>query len=332
MRPSTRVPSLNPKGTAMKVASLAWLYAFAATIFTCTCFAQVPAEIGEKLKVIGRTVEVTDTARLYEGRVLEFEPHADMNVERDLRYGPYDENLLDVFATAQKQAQLRPVLVYVPGGGYINAVRRIPDSAFFDNLMVWAVRNGMIGVSMSYRVMPKNAWPAAPEDVGVAVQWIREQIVARGGDPKRIFLMGHSSGAAHVASYVADERFHKARGSGLAGALMLSGFYRLAPKTVGAPGPRRAYFGDDVIQYEERSAQRGLLTRANQPPLMVGFAELDPPPTESQAVQLNDALCKAGHCPTFVRFAGHSHMSEMFSIGTADHSISDSVLAFTRSH
>jgi hypothetical protein len=45
---------------------------------------------------------------------------------------------------------------------------------------------------------------------------------------------------------------------------------------------------------------------------------------------LSDALCGVGpeHCPSLLVAKGHSHMSIVFSIDTADTSVSDAVLAF----
>ena len=66
------------------------------------------------------------------------------------------------------------------GGGFTNPARRVPNSPFFDSLMVWAVRNGMVGINLSYRVVPQSPWPAAAEDVGMVVRWVHDQIAARG--------------------------------------------------------------------------------------------------------------------------------------------------------
>ena len=47
---------------------------------------------------------------------------------------------------------------------------------------------------------------------------------------------------------------------------------------------------------------------------------------------LHDELCKAGsdHCPTMLLAKGESHMSEVFSIGTADQTVSGPILAWMK--
>ena len=53
-------------------------------------------------------------------------------------------------------------------------------------------------------------------------------------------------------------------------------------------------------------------------PLFVVYAELDPPDFHAQSEQLHAALCKAGQCPGSYKLMGHSHMSEVYSINSAD--------------
>lgn len=304
--------------------------AVAAALIAPAAQAQMTPEIAEKIKTIGRVVNPPATAPLYAPRVIESEPYAGVTVQRDIKYGEDPRHMLDLFMPAGAAIAPRPVFVFVHGGGFVRGDRRGPGSPFYDTLMLWAVRNGMIGVNMTYRLAPKDLWPAGAQDVGLAVRWVNEQIAARGGDPKKVFLMGHSAGAAHVASYVADERFHKVPGSGLAGAMMLSGLFQITPELTAQEEPVRLYFGPDAATYGERSAQNGLLK--STVPLWVGFAELNPPGFVAQSEGLNEALCKAGRCPTFVRFAGHSHMSEIYSIHTDDKVVSNAMLAFVKAH
>ena len=93
--------------------------------------------------------------------------------------------------------------------------------------MLWAVKNGFVGVNTTYRLAPASPWPAGAEDLASVVQWVTEKIAERGGDPARIYLMGQSAGAVHVASYVSHPEFHRVKGGGLAGAILVSGIYDL---------------------------------------------------------------------------------------------------------
>jgi triacylglycerol lipase len=84
--------------------------------------------------------------------------------------------------------------------------------------------------------------------------------------------------------------------------------------------PLQAYFGTDVAQYPARSAIPGLV--ATQVPLLLAYAELDPPDFETQSQQLHAALCQAARPQVLYQLMGHSHMSELFAINTADTSLS----------
>ncbi|NML42227.1 alpha/beta hydrolase [Ramlibacter sp. G-1-2-2] len=283
---------------------------------------QVPPAIQAELEKLGRVVAPPPTAALY-APLQQKEPYAGVAVTRDERYGPDARHRLDVFTPAAKDGP-RPVLVFVHGGAFMGGDKRTGDSPFYDNIMLWAVANGMVGVNMTYRLAPQNQWPAAQQDLAAALRWVRANIVARGGDPERIFLMGHSAGAAHVAQYVGHPEFHVARGGGIAGAIMVSGLFD--PSTAEVNPPLQSYFGKDPSKYEAQSALPGM--SASKLPMLFAYAELDPSDFHRQAGQVRSALCEAKRCSPLLLLLGHSHMSEIYSINTADHALTDAIRTF----
>jgi triacylglycerol lipase len=118
---------------------------------------------------------------------------------------------------------------------------------------------------------------------------------------------------------VAHPQFHVAPGSGLAGAVLLSGLFD--PATAEANPPLQAYFGKDMAQYAARSAIPGLV--ASRVPLLIAYAELDPQDFHTQSAQLHTALCNAGRCQGLYKLMGHSHMSEVYSINSADKTVTN---------
>jgi triacylglycerol lipase len=79
----------------------------------------------------------------------------------------------------------------------------------------------------------------------------------------------------------------------------------------------------------QRSAVAGLIK--TKIPFMISAAELDPPPIAAQSALLKDALCKSEHgCVRSIVLPHHSHMSESYSINTADHQLSDQILEFIK--
>ena len=292
--------------------------------------AQMPTDIAAQLQKMGRVVNPPATAAIYAPRALDKEPYQGVSVQRDIAYGTDARHLLDVFTPTAISSMPRKVFVFVHGGGFTRGDRRAPGSPFYDNVMMWAAKNNMIGVNMTYRLAPKDVYPSGAADIGKALGWVYKNIAARGGDPKQVFLMGQSAGAVHVASYVADEKLHPVANPSLKGALMLSGLFSVTPNLIATEPPVKVYFGEDASKFAERSALVGLLK--TRTPLWVAYSELDPPAFELQADILNHALCTAGRCPTFVRFAGQSHMSEIYSINSDDPTIGNAMWDFVKAN
>jgi acetyl esterase/lipase len=299
-----------------------------AAIIACAAFAEespMPPEIAGKLRELGRVIDPPNTRLLY-APLQEKEPYQGVRIERDIKYGPADRNLLDVFMPETPSAG-RPVLIFVHGGAFIGGNKRMPGTPFYDNVMLWAVKNGFVGVNITYRLAPQFPWPAGAEDVATAVQWVSDKISERGGDPAHVYLMGHSAGAIHAASYVSHPEFYKVRDGGLKGVIMVSGIYDLTATPLA--DPERAYFGDDPSHYAGQSSLPGLL-RTNVP-LMAVTAEFDPPGFVKQFDILKEAACKRPNgCARAIMLPQHSHMSEVYSINTADARLTSEILDFVK--
>ena len=281
-------------------------------------------EIATAVKQIGPIIDPPATAALF-APLQKKEPYAGVTVTRDEKYGADPRNRLDVFQPAKSDGARRPILIFVHGGAFTGGDKHPPGNPFYDNIMLWAVANGMVGVNITYRLAPEHPYPAGAEDVAMAVQWTLENAAKIGGDPRRIFLMSHSAGAMHVATYVAHPEFQKVKGGGLAGAILVSGIYELTSDADGPP--QRAYFGNDLAKWTERSSLTGLV--ATTLPLMVVRAELDPTVFIVQGDVLNAAMCAGRNgCPTHRVLQGHSHMSEIYSINTDETRLTSAINDF----
>jgi acetyl esterase/lipase len=298
-----------------------------AVVIAGTASAQSPMseDLAWKLLELGRTIDPPKTAALF-APIQQKEPYQGVKTERDVKYGPADRHLLDVF-TPETVSSARPVLIFIHGGGFIAGNKRSPGSPFYDNVMLWAVNNGFVGVNATYRLAPQSPYPAGAEDLAAVVAWVAGKIGERGGDPARIYLMGHSAGAVHVANYVSHPEFYKVRDGGLAGAVMVSGIYDLNASPLG--DPEIAYFGSDSSRYAERSSLPGLLT--TKIPLMIAAAELDPPRFVEQFNLLKQAACNGPNgCARSTIMPQHSHMSEVYSINAVGSRLTDEILDFVK--
>jgi acetyl esterase/lipase len=283
---------------------------------------ELPQEARDAIQKIGPVINVRETAKLL-APLQRKEPYAGVAVTRDEKYGSDERHRLDVFRSNDAATAL-PVLLFVHGGGYVRGDKRAPGSPFYDNVMLWAVEHNMVGVNMSYRLAPANPWPAAVEDIAAALAWTHANIARFGGDPARIVLMGHSSGATHVSSYLAHPGIAGRSPARPAGAILLSGNYDLKPE-IDLPG-EPSYFGSDTALWADRSSIAGL-AKTNVP-LLVAHGELDVPYYIDQAEALKARLCSESKCPTFVSVSGQSHMSEIYGLNTTDTSLSEPMQSF----
>src|SRR5262245_39772880 len=297
---------------------VAALFALAAT--SSVALAQVPPDIAEGIRKIGPIVDGPGTTKLYAPLFADQkEPYPNVTVVRDIAYGTDPLQKLDVFTAAPTPGAPKPVVMFLHGGGFERGNKRQPGSPFYDNVMLWLTQQSMVGVNMNYRLAPKHVWPAAHEDLAAAVRWVQASIAQHGGDPDRLVLWGTSAGADLIAGYLAYPQFHGPKGHGVKAAILFSGFY-----VKGAP----AYFGNDPAEREQRVSTEGL-TKVTIP-LFVSHIEVDLPTSIEQADALNKALCDAGRCPIYTVFKDHSHLSQVYSVGTTDTSVSGPILEVLR--
>jgi predicted esterase len=246
-------------------------------------------------------------------------------IDRDLAYGDDPRNRLDVHTAGDDQSG-KPVFVFVHGGGFVRGDKHTPGSPQYDLVGAWAVRRGYVGVTMTYRLAPAHVWPAGAEDVAAAIDWLRRNIAAYGGDPDKIVVAGNSAGAVHVASFVAGH------GGGdpasIAGAALLSGIYHIRKP---APGePEHVYYGPDPDPAVVSSLP-GLLETTT--PLLFSVAERDPDRFQQEAAGVVSAwLSRHGTVPDLVWVEGHNHMSTIASLTVDEPALGTALARFTERH
>ena len=99
------------------------------------------------------------------------------------------------------------VVLFVHGGSLSGGARDEPRYAELCRAFAGA---GIGCASVGYRLFPSVDWPAPATDVARAVRWVRDSIGEAGGDARRIFLLGHSSGCT-LASLLGVDSTHLAR-------------------------------------------------------------------------------------------------------------------------
>ncbi len=295
------------------------LLAFAHLAFPIAAKADLPADVADAVRAMGAVNDAGATADVVRPMHALRAPPRDVIARRDISFGDHPLQRLDVFNSAPDMGAGKPILVFVHGGGFVRGDKHRPGDFTYDNVMIWAVSNGFVGVNTNYRLAPEFAYPNATQDVAAALAWVREHGAEYGGDSETIFLWGHSAGASLVGSYLGHPEFHIVQGSGLSGAVLASGSgYEI--------DEANDYFADES-KLDEMASLSGLLV--SEVPLFVMRAELDPPRIARSSDRLKEALCNAGKCPAvFLQNPNHNHMTQVYTVNTSETDISERILAF----
>ena len=144
----------------------------------------------------------------------------------DLSFGSDVRDQLDVYAPTNVQG-LAPVVVFFYGGSWNMGSRK--DYKFVGEALA---SRGILAVVADYRLYPQVRYPAFLEDSAAAVAWTVKEVQKYGGDPKKIFVMGHSAGGYNAAMVALDARWLAKSGMSpnlLRGWIGLAGPYDFIP-------------------------------------------------------------------------------------------------------
>ena len=148
----------------------------------------------------------------------------DVLIERDLPYGDGPRRSLDVYRSRANPAEPAPVVVFIHGGRWQAGAKG--DFLFVGQALASA---GLVAVIPDYRHWPDVTWRELIDDAEAATRWAVRESSRFGGDPARLFLAGHSSGAHTAAMLAVDPaRLADVRAS-LRGLIGISGPYDFLP-------------------------------------------------------------------------------------------------------
>jgi acetyl esterase/lipase len=177
----------------------------------------------------------------------------------DLAYGPSKPDRFDLYLPPH--AGNAPVVVFFFGGGWNSG-----DKAFYKFVGAALAEAGIIVVIPNYTLYPEARFPQYMRDAASAVAWAHAHAREWGGDPQRLFVIGHSAGAQIAVLLALDQQYLQQVGgdSGwLRGIVGLSGPYNFLPFTEDYLndlfGPPAAFPRSQPINY----------VRADAPPLLL---------------------------------------------------------------
>jgi arylformamidase len=259
-------------------------------------------------------------------------------VQRDIAYAePRSERrLLDVYAPTA--GSNRPVVVWVHGGGWMRGSKEEVDhkpAAF--------VEKGFVFVPVNYRFVPDVTMDTIVRDVAKSAGWVHANIARYGGDPNRIFLMGHSAGAQLAALLCTDSRYIEAEGvprTSIKGCVPVDGDTYDVPLQVATatarrkglkqPPPKMGHpekFGNLERQRELSAVNHVAPSRGIPPFLLLHVA--DHTDTTAQAYRLWAALDQAGVPATLFGAEGTDHVKLDRDLGVAADPATQALFEFT---
>lgn len=122
-------------------------------------------------------------------------------LEKDISYGAGARCKLDVYAP--KGTKNYATVIWFHGGGLTGGQKEVPEALKGQGIAV---------VAAGYRLSPEVKVTQCIEDAAAAVAWVVKNIPARGADPKKIYISGHSAGAYLASMVTLDKKWLKPHG------------------------------------------------------------------------------------------------------------------------
>jgi acetyl esterase len=259
--------------------------------------------------------------------LLKHSPKDGVTVRRDISYGPYPQQIFDLF-TPEDAAIKRPALIFVHGGAFVDGHPNRTEE-IYSNVLHFFARHGLVGVNTGYRLAGDGKYPVATNDIATVIKWVREHADQIGIDSSRLFLMGHSAGAAHAGSYAYDKRLQPPSGPGIAGFIIVSGRIRAEtlPENPNAHKVAAYYETTDAAELDHLSPISHV--GPDTVPTFVAWAEYENPLIDLHCAELVYRLAVAKRrSPPVLWLRGHNHTSAIGHINTAEDDLGRALLEF----
>ena len=235
-------------------------------------------------------------------------PDRGTTVARNLAYGDGPRQRLDLYVPSEDAPGTtpRPVLMFVHGGSWTDGDKE--SYAFAGERFA---SEGFVTSVPSYRVLPGSDYDEFMPDMAAALAKTLEEASAHGGDPERVFLVGHSAGAYNVVQLALAPEFLAAEGltpdviDAVAG---LSGPYDFAPLD---PGAAQAAFGQ-VADVEETQPVARVTPGAPPMILITGTADTVVRPRNADALAAR--LEAVGTPAKVVKYEGADHVKPIVAV------------------
>jgi acetyl esterase/lipase len=212
-------------------------------------------------------------------------------------YGALPRQKLDIYRPDKSASGI--VVVFFYGGSWRMGAR--DEYRFVAQTLT---RYGATVVVPDYRLYPEATFPAFMDDAAAAVAWTHRHIAAYGGDPKKVYLLGHSAGAHIVTLLALDRRYLAAQGLDSS---ILSGVDALSAPTDFAATLGPQYRPVFVDQARLERAQPIHYARADAPPMLLQHGADDTLVLPRNSTALAAAIAARGGTARALIYPGMGH-------------------------
>ena len=232
------------------------------------------------------------------------DPDRATTVVTDVAYGEDARQALDLYVPSREGPH--PILMFVHGGSWATGAKE--PYAFAGKRFA---AEGFVTSVPSYRLTPEGAYPAFMADMAAALARTLEAATEHGGDPQRVFLVGHSAGAYNVVQLALAPEFLAAEGlttdviDAVAG---LSGPYDFLPLD---PGAAQDAFGSASDLEATQPVNR---VEPGAPPMILVTGTEDTVVRPRNADALAERLRAVGTPVRVVRYEGADHVKPVVAI------------------
>jgi arylformamidase len=162
----------------------------------------------------------------------------------------HKRHVLDIYTPEGPAQKNLPVMFWIHGGGWQAGDKS--DVALKPKVLI---ERGFVFVSTNYRLLPEVKMEDLIGDVAKSLGWVYQNIARYGGDPERIFVGGHSSGAQLAALICIDDRYLKKEGVSfdvLKGCVPVDGDTYDIPRIIMTAEHRQALYGGRMFTFGHR--------------------------------------------------------------------------------
>jgi arylformamidase len=217
--------------------------------------------------------------------------------KRDLKYGTGARERIDFFTCGKPNA---PTLAFIHGGYW-----QMNDKEPYGYLGEGLLPAGFNLALIEYTLAPTARMDQIVAEIRRAVAWLIDHSAELGGDPKRLYVSGHSAGGHLTAAAMTETR--------VAGGIAISGIYNLEPI--------RLNYLNDKLGLDDAEAARNSPIRhlpASSAPLVVtvGLGEL--PELVRQSADFAKAWTAKGLPGRYLPLEVHDHFSILDELSNAN--------------